>query len=83
MGRPVAVAGLDGDNDKHIIVVVCLDPPEAYVSKDQKHIGHIVAANVIPVKGAALPSDREHALIIRAFFALRGALTNLHEKQTT
>lgn len=82
MGRPVAVVGLDSDDNKHIMVVVCLDPPEAYANKDQKHLGHIVAAQLVLVKGATV-SDREHTLIIRAFFALRGTLTNLFEKQTT
>ena len=79
MGRPVAVLGLDGDADKHIIVTVCLNPPEAYASKNQKHLGHIVAARLVPAKDAEKVSDREHALIIRAFFALRVALTNLYE----
>jgi hypothetical protein len=79
MGRPVAVLGLDGDDGKHIIVVACLNPPEAYASKDQKHLGHIVAANLIPAKDAEKVSEREHALIIRAFFALRVSLTNLYE----
>ena len=83
MGRPVAVVGLDGDDNKHIIVVVCLDPPEAYASKDQKHLGFIVAAKLVPASKAEAVSEREHELIIRAFFALRGTLTNLFEKQTT
>ena len=78
MGRPVAVMGLDGDNDKHIMVVVCLSPPEAYVNKDNKHIGHIVAANVVPVKDAAILSEREHTAVIRAHFALKVALENAY-----
>lgn len=83
MGRPVAVVGLDADDGKNILVVVCLNPPEAYASKDQKHLGFIVSAKLIPTKDAQPVSEAEHAMIIRAFFALRGTLTNLFEKQTT
>lgn len=69
--------GLDADDGKHIIVVVCLDPPEAYASKDQKHLGFIVAAKLIPAKDAEPVTEREHALIIRAHFALKVALENV------
>jgi len=78
MGRPVAVMGLDADDGKHIIVVVCLDPPEAYASKDQKHLGFIVAARLVPAKDAQPVTEREHGLIIRAHFALKGALENAY-----
>lgn len=78
MGRPVAVMGLDGDNDKHLMVVVCLNPPEAYVNKDNKHVGHIVAAKVVPAKDAAILSEREHTAVIRAHFALKNALENAY-----
>lgn len=78
MGRPVAVMGLDGDNDEHIMVVVCLDPPEAYTNKDGKHVGHIKAAKVIPVKDAPALSEKEHTAIIRAHFALKVALENAY-----
>ena len=76
MGRPVAVMGLDADDGKHIAVVVCLDPPEAYANKDQKHLGFIVAAKLVPGKDSVAVSEREHQLIIRAHFALRVALEN-------
>ena len=76
MGRPVAVMGLDGDNDEHIMVVVCLNPPEAYANKNGKHVGFIVAAKVIPEKDSPTLSDREHTAIIRAHFALKVALEN-------
>lgn len=69
--------GLDADDGKHIAVVVCLNPPEAYANKDQKHLGHIVAAKLIPTKDSEAVSEREHALIIRAHFALKGALENV------
>ncbi len=81
MSRPVAVMGLDGDDGKHIAVVVCLDPPEAYANKDQKHLGFIVAAKLVPAPKAEAVSEREHAMIIRAFFALRNALDNLQAVQ--
>ncbi len=79
MGRPVIVSGLDGDDNKHILVVVCLEPPEAYCSKDQKHVGFIQGGKVVPAKDAKPLSEREHTLVIRHFFALRAALTNLYE----
>lgn len=78
MGRPVAVMGLDGDNDEHIMVVVCLNPPEAYVNKNNKHVGHIVAAKVVPVKDAPALSERESVAVIRSHFALKGALENAY-----
>lgn len=78
MGRPVAVMGIDGDDQEHILVVVCLDPPEAYVNKNNKHVGHIVAAKVIPVKDAPPTSEAERTRIIRAHFALKGALENAY-----
>lgn len=81
MGRPVAVMGLDADDGKHIAVVVCLDPPEAYANKDQKHLGFIVAARLVPAPKAETVSEREHALIIRAYFALRVALDNVQTIQ--
>lgn len=79
MGRPVVVSGLDGDDDKHILVVVCLDPPEAYASKNQKHLGFIRDGKMIPSEDSEKVSDREHALIMRHFFGLRALLTNLYE----
>lgn len=79
MGRPVIVSGFDGDNNKTILVVVCLDPPEAYASKNNKHLGFIVAGKLIPDKDAEPVSEREHKLIVRHFFGLRAALTNLFE----
>ena len=81
MGRPVAVMGLDADDGKHIAVVVCLDPPEAYANKDQKHLGFIVAAKLVPAPKAEPVSEREHALIIRAVFALRVALDSVRTVQ--
>ena len=81
MGRPVAVMGLDADDGKHIVVVVCLDPPEAYANKDQKHLGFIVAAKLVPAPKAEPVSEREHALIIRAHFALKVALENVQTIQ--
>lgn len=81
MARPVAVMGLDADDGKHIAVVVCLDPPEAYANKEQKHLGHIVAAKLIPAKDAEPVSEKEHALIIRTYFALRVALENVQVVQ--
>jgi hypothetical protein len=81
MGRPVAVMGLDADDGKHIAVVVCLDPPEAYANKDQKHLGFIVAAKLVPAPKAEPVSEREHALIIRASFALKVALDNVQTIQ--
>jgi hypothetical protein len=69
--------GLDADDGKHITVVVCLDPPEAYANKDQKHLGFIVAAKLVPDPKAEAVSEREHTLIIRAVFALKVALENI------
>lgn len=70
--------GLTGDNDEHIMVVVCLDPPEAYTNKNGKHAGFIVAAKVVPEKDTAALSEREHTAIIRAHFALKVALENAY-----
>lgn len=70
--------GLESEDHKHILVVVCLNPPEAYASKDQKHLGFIVAAKLIPAKDAEPVTEKEHALIIRAHFALKVALDNIH-----
>jgi len=83
MGRPVAVSGFDGDNDTHIIVVACLEPSEAYASKNQKHLGFIVGGKLVPAKDAPLVSEREHSLILRHFFGLRALLTNLFETDPT
>ena len=81
MSRPVAVMGLTADDGKHIAVVVCQDPPEAYANKDQKHLGFIVAAKLIPAPKAETVSEREHALIIRAVFALKVAMENVQTVQ--
>lgn len=83
MGRPVAVSGFDGDDGTHVIVVTCLEPPEAYASKDQKHIGFIVGGKLVPAKDAKQVSEREHALIMRHFFGLRAFLTNVFETDPT
>lgn len=81
MSRPVAVMGLTADDGKYITVVVCQDPPEAYANKDQKHLGFIVAAKLIPAPKAETVGEREHALIIRAYFALKVALDNVQTVQ--
>lgn len=70
--------GLDGDNGEHIMVVVCLNPPEAYTNKGGQHVGFIVAAKVVPDKKAPPISEREHTAIIRAHFALKAALENAY-----
>lgn len=79
MGRPVAVSGFDGDDGEHIIVVACLNPPEAYASKNQKHIGFIVGGKVVPTKDSPLTTEQERQLIMRHFFGLRAFLSNLYE----
>lgn len=79
MGRPVVVSGLDGDDNKTILVTVCLNPPDAYVSKDQKHIGFIREGHVVPDKDVKPLSEREQTLVMRHFFALRATLSNLYE----
>jgi hypothetical protein len=73
--------GFDADDGKYIMVVVTTNPNEAYASKDQKHLGFIVAANLVPAKDAATVSEREHALIIRTHFALKVALENVQVVQ--
>jgi hypothetical protein len=72
------VSGLDGDNETFILVTVCLEPPEAYCSKEQKHVGFIRGGKVIPSKDITL-SEREQTIVMRHFFALRAALSNLYE----
>lgn len=89
-GRPVAVMGLDGDDGKHILVVMCFNPIEAYVSKDQIHAGRFINGNLEPPKtkdekeAARIPklSERETEMIIRTWRALRNALGAIHGEPT-
>lgn len=73
--------GFDADDGKYIMVVVTTNPNEAYASKDQKHLGFIVAAQLIPAPKAESVSEREHALIIRTHFALKVALESVQVVQ--
>jgi hypothetical protein len=76
--KQVAVMALDGDEDKTLMVVVCLNPLDAYVSKDGKNIGHIVSGKLNPVKDAKF-SEREEKLIIRSSGLLFTALLDMVE----
>lgn len=84
MSRPVAVMGIDAEGGKHIVVVVCLNPPECYASKDQVHAGWVVAGKFVPAKEdkdwrPARLTEGEQVKVVRAYFALRVALTNIYE----
>lgn len=68
----------EGD-DKTILVVVCRNPSQAYASKDQKHIGFLREGKLVPEKGAPAITEKDHAMIIRAYQALTVALINVHE----
>lgn len=74
MGRSVVVAGVDGDDGKNILVVVCLQPDEAYASKNQKHIGFIRDGKLIPEPKGEPASQRETTAIESAYAALRVAI---------
>lgn len=79
--KAVAVVTLDADDGKTILVCVCIDPLEAYASKDQKHLCFIREAKlVMPEKDPQLISEREQEILIRAFFGLKGMLVNLSKE---
>jgi|SRR5580698_6390042 hypothetical protein len=65
-----------------LMVVVCTEPNDAYSSKDGKHMGHIRDGKFIPApKSEAIATPKEQVLIMRAYYALTGALHNLHGTQ--
>ena len=74
MSRPISAMMLSGDNDSCLMIMVCFNPSEAYVSRDNKHIGFIEAGKLQTAPKTATPSDRECKLITRAYFALLVAL---------
>lgn len=78
MSRPVAVIGFTADDDKYMLVVVALDPIDAYFNKDGKHLGHIREGKLALVKDATV-SERESGMIWRCYQALRVALDNVKE----
>lgn len=81
--RPVAVIGFTSDDDKHILVVVCLNPVDAYANRDNKHLGHIREGKLVPIGndstslGATL-STCESDMIMRCYQALRHSLDAIH-----
>lgn len=75
--RQVAVMGFDSDDQKFMLVCVCLNPADAYFSKDNKHVGHIREGKLVPIKGATV-SERESGMILRCYQALRVALDAIH-----
>lgn len=79
MSRPVAVMGLDSDDQKHILVVVALNPFDAYASKDGKHAGFIRGGQIVRHEKDAQLTENETKLVLRCFFALRAALSNMYE----
>ena len=70
---------IDADDGKALCVVVCLNPPEGYVSRNGDYAGRVQGAHVIPAKNAEPLSKREQALVARTFFALRASLSNIFE----
>jgi hypothetical protein len=80
--RHVAVMGFESDDQKHILVVVCLNPIDAYCNKDNKHIGHIREGKLVPVKDTSTSgcdvSERESDMVMRCYQALRVALDAIH-----
>jgi hypothetical protein len=86
MKNQVAVMGLDADDGKTILVVVCINPItstmlRAYASKDGTHVGTIIAGTFCPAKDAELMSANETRLIVRAHFALRNSIANVLETE--
>ena len=74
MKNNVAVMTIDSDDNRVIMVV---HSSHIYANKDGKHIGEIVASQFVPAKDVHV-SEREAFLIVRAGFALRVALDNIH-----
>ena len=78
--RHVSVVCLGADNGKTILVVCCINPSEAYASKDQKHLCFIRGGKlVLPDKDPQPISANEEIMIVRAFYALQLVLMNLFE----
>lgn len=76
--RHVGVMGLVGDNGRdHILVVVCLNPIDAYSNRNGSHMGHIRQGKLVLVKGATV-SEGESDMILRTYQALRVALDAIH-----
>jgi hypothetical protein len=68
---------LDGDDGKHMLLVVCLNPSEAYVSKNQKHLGFIVAGQLVPDPDAQV-SANELRTINKAYIVMQTTLDSLY-----
>lgn len=76
--RPVIVAIVPNE----VMVVVCNDPPDAYASKNGKHLGHIRDGKFVPSpKAEVVASDKEKVLIMRAYFGLKETLNNIYGTQ--
>jgi hypothetical protein len=76
MNRPVVVAGLGAEDGKYILVVVCLNPPEAYASKNDKNLGFIVEGKFVPNKKAVV-SQADSDAILAAYAVMKVALDSL------
>ncbi len=81
MARDVAVMTLTADDKKTIMVVVCLSPAptpaECYANKDGKHAGWVKVGQFIQTEKDEPLTDNERGKVVRAFYALRGALGTL------
>jgi hypothetical protein len=77
MGRHVMVATVDGDEGSTILVTVCVDPTEAYASKNQKHVGFIREDAFLPDKGAQVSEPEVKAILLAHHFMV-DALNDIH-----
>lgn len=70
---------ITAEDGKTILVVVKRNPSEAYCNKEQKHIGFLREGKVVPEKDSPAITEKDHAMILRAYQALTVALINVHE----
>lgn len=75
MSRPVIVCGIDGDDGKHILITICLNPPEAYASKNQKHLGFIKDGTLVVDKGMQVSEPEMKDIAVAYHFSLEALET--------
>lgn len=78
MGRPVIVVGVDGDEGKLLLITVCLNPDEAYASKNGKHVGFLKEGVLVPDNKDVPVSVVETFSIETAYIYASDALKLIH-----